>query len=314
MARVAERRGTTHPALPDAQVPLRSGGFSAAFVRSTHRSETLGPSRAKKPRLLSPQPANERPSQIDASSHQDRPRFHTRYGCLPLSTHPPRVTFLILTSTTVSVRTTFPLVFYSISTIMFVAGAASPFFCNNDTLPPPRLTASPRHQLSQHHRVYGLEHLAARGKSPDRPCARDLASAGKARGGGDGRASSTTSNAVRRRQTPGALRVVGGADPSALLRLLDDAWASPASPRLVSGPTAPATRPIRLLPRAAKSTPSEVIADSRWHNLLVDKRIDLDSMELRIPSAPRLLLGATALGVIALRSRMLLLPCCRPLL
>ena len=82
--------------------------------------------------------------------------------------------------------------------------------------------------------------LAARGKSPDRPCARDLASAGKARGGGDARASSTTSNAVRRRQTPGALRVAGGADPSALLRLLDDAWASPASPRLLSGPAAPA--------------------------------------------------------------------------
>ena len=92
---------------------------------------------------------------------------------------------------------------------------------------------------------------AARGKSPDRPCARDLASAGKARGGGDARASSTTSNAVRR-QTPGALRVAGGADPSALLRLLDDAWASPASPRLASGPAAPATRPIRLLPRAAR--------------------------------------------------------------
>ena len=94
--------------------------------------------------------------------------------------------------------------------------------------------------------------LAARGKSPDRPCARDLASAGKARGGGDARASSTTSNAVRRRQTPGALRVAGGSHPSALLRLLDDAWASPASPRLVSGPAAPGTRPIRLLPRTAR--------------------------------------------------------------
>ena len=85
----------------------------------------------------------------------------------------------------------------------------------------------------------------------DRPCARDLASAGKARGGGDARASSTTSNAVRRRQTPGALWVAGRADRSALLRLLDGAWASPVSPRLASGPAAPATRPIRLLPRAA---------------------------------------------------------------
>ena len=94
--------------------------------------------------------------------------------------------------------------------------------------------------------------LAARGKSPDRPYARDLASAGKARRGGDTRASSTTSNAVRRRQTRGALRVADGAHPSALLRLLDDAWASPASPRLLSGPAAPATRPIRLLPRAAR--------------------------------------------------------------
>ena len=104
--------------------------------------------------------------------------------------------------------------------------------------------------------------LAARGKSPDRPCARDLASAGKARGGGDARASSTTSNAVRRRQTPGALRVAGGADPSALLRLLDDAWASPASPRLVSGPAAPATRPIRLLPRAASPHYSQMLCCS----------------------------------------------------
>ena len=40
-----------------------------------------------------------------------------------------------------------------------------------------------------------LRALAARGKSPDRPCARDLASAGKARRGGDARASSSTSNA-----------------------------------------------------------------------------------------------------------------------
>ena len=69
----------------------------------------------------------------------------------------------------------------------------------------------------------------------DRPCTRDLAAAGKARRGGDARASSTTSNAVRRRQTPGALRVAGGPDPSALLRLLDDAWASPASRRLQHG-------------------------------------------------------------------------------
>ena len=58
-----------------------------------------------------------------------------------------------------------------------------------------------------------------------------------------------------RGKTPGALRVAGGADPSAWLRLLDDAWASPASPRLVSGPAAPATRPIRLLPRAARARP-----------------------------------------------------------
>ena len=106
--------------------------------------------------------------------------------------------------------------------------------------------------------------LAACGKSPDRPCARDLASAGKARRGGDGRASSTTSNAVRRRQTPGALWVAGGAHPSALLRLLDDAWASPASPRLLSGPAAPATRPIRLLPPAARQPRNSPITSLPW--------------------------------------------------
>ena len=98
-----------------------------------------------------------------------------------------------------------------------------------------------------------------------------LASAGKTRGGGDARASSTTSNAVRRRQTPGALRVAGGADPSALLRLLDDAWASPASPHLASGPAAPATRPIRLLPRAVRPAFREatpfLVSISRQHSI-----------------------------------------------
>ena len=105
--------------------------------------------------------------------------------------------------------------------------------------------------------------LAARGKSSDRPCARDLASAGKARGGGDARASSATSNAVRRRQTPGALRVAGSADPSALLRFLDDAWASPASPRPVSGPAAPATRPARAGPELRPTTVASVAALTR---------------------------------------------------
>ena len=38
--------------------------------------------------------------------------------------------------------------------------------------------------------------------------------------------------ADRRAVARGALRVAGGADPSALLRLLDDAWASPVSPRI----------------------------------------------------------------------------------
>ncbi len=40
--------------------------------------------------------------------------------------------------------------------------------------------------------------------------------------------------------------------PSAALGLLDDATASPASPRLASGPMALATRPPGLLPRAAR--------------------------------------------------------------
>ena len=55
----------------------------------------------------------------------------------------------------------------------------------------------------------------------------------------------------QRAQTPGALGVAGGAGPSAALPLLADALAWTASVRLASGPTAPATRPAGLSPRAA---------------------------------------------------------------
>ena len=52
-------------------------------------------------------------------------------------------------------------------------------------------------------------------------------------------------------QTPGALRVTGGAGPSATLPLLADTLAWPASVRLASAPTAPATWAAELSPRAA---------------------------------------------------------------
>ena len=59
--------------------------------------------------------------------------------------------------------------------------------------------------------------------------------------------SSTTSNAAGVAQYPHARGVAGGIRPSAVLPLLGDAPASPASRRLTSDPMAPATRPSGFL-------------------------------------------------------------------
>ena len=55
----------------------------------------------------------------------------------------------------------------------------------------------------------------------------------------------------RRAVTPCRPSGCGGMGPAAVLPLRDDATASPVSRRLASGPMARATRPSRLLPRAA---------------------------------------------------------------
>ena len=74
---------------------------------------------------------------------------------------------------------------------------------------------------------------------------------------------------LRRRATqrssapPFSLRVAGAVSPSALSWLLDDGRASPASPRLASGLTAPVTQSGPLLGQATRKGDE---ADLLWEN------------------------------------------------
>ena len=76
-------------------------------------------------------------------------------------------------------------------------------------------------------------------------------------------------------QTPGALRVTGGAGTSAALPLLGYALAWPALVRLASAPMAPATRPAGLLPRTVRIA----VVDIAHEGLSLDFSVDFESSD-----------------------------------